>query len=374
MAIDWSAKREEFPALNGRTFLNTATYGQLPRRATAAVETHFRRRDEEACADFITWFDDLDFLRAAVARLINADAEDIAFIPNASIGLALVIHGIDWQTGDEILTLEHEYPNHLYVAQSIQGVRSVECRWSDFEQHVTTHTKLVLLSTVNYSTGLRPNMQPMIGRLRERGILVFLDGTQSVGALEFDCRAIQPDFLAVDAYKWMIAPNGAGFLYVHPQTRKWLHPAVVGWRSDCDWKNVDSLHHGAPRFVNGGEKYEGGMLDFPSLYAMQASLGLIEEIGKDAIEARVLEIADLIKQELHRLGAECDSVSGDYLPSQIVAVRFPEVDASLVAKKLARRNIMVAARKGYLRVSPHFYNNEQDVLALSEALREVLPG
>lgn len=368
----WRAIRREFHGLNGRTFLNTATFGQLPQCAIEAVSAHFRRRDEKACTDFVDWFEDLDALRTSLARWMNAAADEIAFVTNASSALALVMSGIDWQAGDEILTLEDEFPNQLYAAQSINQVRGVQCRWEQLEQHVTPRTRIVLLSTVNYSSGLRPHLEPTLKRLRERDVPVYLDATHSIGALAFDCRATEPDFLAVDAYKWMISPNGAGFLYVRSDARKWLRPNAIGWRSDCDWRNVDSLHHGAPRFVDAAEKYEGGMLPFPSLYAMQASLQLMEKIGKEAIEARVLELADLLKQELHRLGAECDPVSGDYLPSQIVSVRFASREASLIARKLAERNIIVAARKGYLRISPHFYNNEDDVSVLIGALCEIL--
>ncbi len=372
--IDWRAVRGDFPALEGRTFLNTATYGQLPRCATAAALAHFQRRDERACADFLNWFDDAERLRGSLARLINASADDIAFFINACSALGLVLNGIDWQPGDEILTLEHEFPNQLYAAQSLKGVRGIECQWNELDRNISPRSRLALLSTVDYVTGLRPNLGPTIARLRERGVLVFVDGTQSVGALRFDCQMIQPDFVAVDGYKWMMSPNGAGFLYVHPDARKWLRPNVTGWRSDCEWRNVDSLHHGAPRLSDRAERYEGGMLAFPSLYAMQASLELIERLGMAAIENRVLELAALAQQELHRLGAECDSPPGDYLPSQIVAVRFPNTDAGALVKQLAERNILVAARRGYLRISPHFYNNEEDIVKLIAALRATLSG
>jgi cysteine desulfurase / selenocysteine lyase len=371
-AHDWAAVRREFPALCRYTFLNTATYGQLPQRAVEAAVGHFHRRDEKACTDFISWFEDLDLLRASIARLINASAQDIAFFPTASSALALIMSGIDWQPGDEILTLEDEYPNQLYVAQSLEKVRAVECQWSELDRHVGPRTRLVLLSTVNYVTGVRPAVEAMIPRLRDAGVLVYLDGTQSLGALRFDCGAIQPDFLAVDAYKWMLSPNGAGFLYVRPDVRAWLRPNVVGWRSDRDWKNVDCLRHGEPRFSDTAEKYEGGMLPFTVLYAMQASLCLIEELGIDTIEARVLELASLLRQEFHRIGAEFDVSSGECLPSQIVAACFPGADASLLAKELAARNIIVSARRGYLRVSPNFYNSEEDIAVLISALHELL--
>ncbi|MBV9406134.1 MAG: aminotransferase class V-fold PLP-dependent enzyme, partial [Acidobacteriaceae bacterium] len=121
--IHWNSVRSEFPSLENRTFLNTATYGQMPRRATEAALAHFRQRDQNACADFLSWFDDLDRLRVSVAHWIGADTNDIAFVTNASNALAVVMDGIDWQPGDEIVTLEHEFPNQLYAAQSLSGVR-----------------------------------------------------------------------------------------------------------------------------------------------------------------------------------------------------------------------------------------------------------
>lgn len=371
MKPDWEAIRAEFPALAGRTYLNTATYGQLPRAAVERAVQHFHRRDAQACADFLEWFDDLDPLRAVIGRLIHATAADIAFIPNASSALALAMSGFDWQAGDEILTLEDEFPNQLYAAQVESGVRGVECRWDELDRYITARTRLVLLSTVNYVTGFRPDLTNKVAQLRERGILVYVDGTQSIGALPFDCQKIRPHFLAVDAYKWMISPNGAGFVYVDPEVRKWLRPQLIGWRSDSEWRSVDCLHHGAPRFGDSAEKYEGGMLPFPSLYAMQAAVELLERIGLVAIEQQVQHLAGILRNELANLGGEFYS-SKDGLPSQIVAAHFPGRDPSALAKALKRDNILVSARKGYLRVSPHFYNNETDVEMFLRALHNTL--
>jgi len=382
--MDWKAVRSEFAALTGRTYLNTATYGQLPRRAVEAVTRHLSRRDERACQDFLSWFDDMAELRASLAKMLHVQAEDIAFTTTASQALALVMSAFDWQAGDEILTLEHEFPNQIYAAQSEHlfeprttgtnrpvrsHVRGVECKWEELESHVTDRTRLVLLSTVNYVTGLRPNLANVVAALRRRGVFVYLDGTQSIGALDFDCGAIQPDVLAVDAYKWMISPNGAGFFYVHPDVRRWLRPNVIGWRSHWNWRNVDNLHHGAPEFSSAAEKYEGGMLVFPSLYGMRASVELLEGLGLKAIETRVLHLSALLRKKLAELGAELYTHSGDCLPSQIVLARLPGTDASLLARELAARNISVSARKGYLRISAHFYNDESDIESLAQALR-----
>src|SRR5262249_40175653 len=106
MSVDWNTVRCEFPALRNWAFLNTATFGQLPRRATAAVARHFAHRDEQACWDFLEWFDDMDRLRAKAGRLIHCESEDIAFVPNAATALGILLGGLDWRAGDKILTLE----------------------------------------------------------------------------------------------------------------------------------------------------------------------------------------------------------------------------------------------------------------------------
>ncbi len=370
--ISWPEIRSQFPALADRTFLNSATYGQLPLASKLAVTAHLDRRDRHACTDFLSWFDDLEQLRAAIGRLIHSSADDIAFITSASQGLATVLAGIDWRRGDEIVTLEHEFPNHLYASMGFGEIHGAACRWDRLEETVTDRTRLVMLSTVNYVTGLRPDLDSLIPRLRARGIPIYLDGTQSLGALQFDCRRTQPDFLSVDAYKWMISPNGAGFLYVHPEARQWLRPNVIGWRSDYDWRSVDNLHHGAARFSDKAERYEGGMLNFPSLYGMQASIQLIENLGPAVIEKRVLSLAALIRTRLAELGAEPYEEQAACLPSQIVLVRFPGRDASELAKQLIARDVIVSARKGGLRVSAHFYNNESDVDRLGAELSTLL--
>ena len=114
MPVDWDAVRAEFPALRPWTFLNTATFGQTPARSKAAVDAHFARRDEFACHDFLDWFDDMDELRRRLARLLSCDARSIAFVPNASAALSLLLGRLEWKTGDQIVTLADEFPNHYY--------------------------------------------------------------------------------------------------------------------------------------------------------------------------------------------------------------------------------------------------------------------
>jgi selenocysteine lyase/cysteine desulfurase len=363
---DWRAIRAEFPALAQWTFLNSATFGQLPRRASEAVARHFAHRDALACADFLEWYDDADRLRESIARLIHTSAEDIAFVPSAAAALGMLCAGLPWKPGDRIVTLVNEFPNQLYLAAR-RGIEFVEVEYPDLWDAVDEHTRLVAVSEVNYASGFRVPIAELSTRLRERGVLLYVDGTQSVGALEFNCSVAKPDMLAVHGYKWMLSPTGAGFMYVAPELRERLDPMVIGWRSHENWRNVDNLHHGSPVFKESAEKYEGGGLQFPLLYAMEESVNMMLEIGPDVIERRVLELACALRSILRAMGAEVDDTG-----SQIVAARFSGRDVSKLARALREKKVLVSARHGYLRVSPHIYNDESDLQRLRSELSQLL--
>jgi len=367
--VNWDAVRAEFPALESWTYLNTATYGQIPRRGADAISRHFAHRDELACSDFLAWYDESDRIRESIARLIHASADDIAYIANSSAAMGLIAGGIDWKRGDKVVTLADEFPNCLYLPALVEryGVEFREVPWERFYDSIDARTRLVVMSEVNYASGLRPPVGEVARFLHERGVLLYVDGTQSVGALQFDVRQSQPDMLAVHGYKWMCSPTGVGFMYVAPRLRAKLPPSVAGWRSHRDWRNVDNLHHGMPVLKDAAEKYEGGGLQFGLLNALGAVVDWMLELGPAAIEQRVLNLARCGREKLRRLGAECTNDNG-----QIVAAKFPHADPSHLAKELKSRGVMVAARHGFFRVAPHFYNSESDLDRLETELRTLL--
>ena len=359
--MDWQTVRAQFPALSHWTYLNTATFGQLPLAATNAVARHWAHRDENACGDFLSWFDDADRLRLSLARLIHATRDDIAFTPSAAHALSLVLSGLDLDPADNIVTLQGDFPNQLYMPQ----LREV--RWERFFDSIDERTRLVAFSEVNYATGFRPPLEEICRFMAKRDAILFVDGTQSLGALRFDIQKTPVDVYAVHGYKWMVSPNGAGFFYISPAMRARLRPNVIGWRSHHDWRNVDNLHHGSPEFSSTAEKYEGGGLPSALLYAMQASVEMLSSIGMDVVEERVLQLAALVRDQLRELGASVEESN-----SQIVAARFTGGDVSAMARALKEKRVLVAARHGYLRVSPHFYNNEEDVEVLVREIRKLV--
>lgn len=358
---DWQKIRSEFPALENRAYLNTATFGQLPRRATEAVARHWARRDELACTDFLSWYDDADRLRASIGKLVGANPSDVAFVPNAAAALGMTLAALDLKADDNIVTLQDEFPNYLYM----QHMREVP--WERFYDSIDKNTRLVAISEVNYSTGFRPPLDEISKFTRERGILLFVDGTQSLGALTIDLKNLPIDIYAVHGYKWMISPPGSAFMIVAEHLRRVLRPIVVGWRSHKTWRDVDNLHHGTPEFMDSAEKYEGGGLPFALLYAMEQSVELMLETGPDLIEQRVMQLAKSTRDRLRGMGAEAAETG-----SQIVAAKFPGRDPSHIARELKKKNVNVAARHGFLRVSSHFYNNDNDLERLCEAIKPLI--
>jgi selenocysteine lyase/cysteine desulfurase len=164
-----------------------------------------------------------------------------------------------------------------------------------------------------------------------------------------------------------LCPNGCGFLYVRPDVREWLPANVIGWRSHYDWRTVENLHHGRPQPSSRAEKYEGGMLAMPLIYALDASVNLHLELGPEAIEDRVMDLARQLRGILLAAGATVP----DY-GSHIVTACFAGVDAGALHRRLEARNVNVSARHGALRVSAHFYNDETDLARFRDALSDEL--
>lgn len=378
---DWAAVRSQFPVLRDWVYLNSATFGPVPRCALDAAERHARSRDERACLDFLEWFDDADRVRALAAAMLGASAADIAFVPSTATALGWLVQGIDWKPDDRVVALEEEFPNNTYSGHALagRGVEFVEVpapggefSLDRFLAAIDGRTRLVLMSTVNYSTGLRPPVAEIGRFLRSRGVLFYVDATQSLGALRLNAREIQADMVAAHGYKWLLCPAGIGFAYLRPELREWLPPSIYSWRSDRNWRRVDALHHGPPELPSEAQKYEGGLQNFSGIYAMGAVLEMMLDLGLDVIENRVQQLAGLARDVLRRAGA---TLPGDRLPhydSPLVSGRFSGGDVGRLAARLIDRRVAVAARHGFLRVSPHFFNNEEDIARLEEELARAI--
>ena len=374
---DWVALRALFPVLQSWAHLNSAAFGPIPSTGVQAITDHFRARDESAALDFPAWFDRLDRIRSKIARLIGARDDDIAFCPSAGAGLAWFLQGIHWRAGDEVIGFQHEFPNNQYAPSLLQG-KGVRFRAlptpagpldpDQILDAIGPRARLVLLSSVNYSNGLRAPLGALGPELRRRGVLLCVDATQTVGALSLDLGSTPVDFLVAHGYKWLMAPAGAGFAYVPAATRAWLPPSIVSWRSHRDWRDFESLHHGRPVLPEEASVYEGGVQAFAPLFALEASLDLILDCGQESIERRVLGLARQCRDILTAHGGILSSGADGNGGSQIVTAAFRQRDSASLRRRLEDARVVVSVRQGNLRVSPHFFNNAADLDRLDGAL------
>lgn len=382
MTTDWNAVRTHFPALGEWTYLNTATYGLVPSVAVEAITEHFEQRNRTASLDFLSWFDRADRIRAKIARWFGGAPEDVAFIPSAGVGLSWLLHGRSWKPGDRILTLENEFPNNIY-APALLGRLGVEVDrvpgGGGFDparllDSFTDDTRMVLISALDYASGLRAPLADIGREARRRGALFVVDGTQGAGAIPLDVDELAIDAFLCHAYKWMCSPSGVGFLYVSPDARKEVAPTAVSWRSHRDWREVDNLHHGSPDVPDEAAKLEGGILNFAGLFAMEAVLDLFFSIGRDELFGRVDWITAETQQTLRDAGGVPSCDESQHFDSPVVTAAFEGLDVSEMAGALRQGGVAVSARHGKLRVSPHFYNDENDLAALKEGIAEYRLG
>lgn len=361
--------RSEFPVTERYAYLNHAAVAPMPRRATermrAMAEDVSRTGDQH-------WADrneEIERVRGLGARILGArSSREVAFCENTSTGLSYVAEGfVDWQPGDNVIGACLDFPSNVYPWMRLadQGVEYRQIperdgRIDDDEllSRIDGRTRVLALSWVQYASGYRCDLA-RIGRFcRERDILLVVDVIQGLGALKLDVENDFVDAAVGSAHKWLLGPEGIGLLYVSDRIVERVRPTRSGWRSMRDqlgWTDfkVD--------FNEGAKRFESGTLNAYGITALGASLEILLEAGMDEVERRVLSLAERAAAGLARLGWQVISSRVEKETSGIVTAVHPDHDTDELVRKLAERGVIVAGRAGRFRVSPHFYNTEEEV-------------
>ncbi|HEV3121497.1 MAG TPA: aminotransferase class V-fold PLP-dependent enzyme, partial [Isosphaeraceae bacterium] len=226
-------------------------------------------------------------------------------------------------------------------------------------------TRLLTISHVEFASGFRNDLDALLELCHSRGISLFVDAIQGLGPLTIDVKSTPIDFLAADGHKWLLGPEGAGLFFVRREWLERLRPILVGWHSVVTPYNSPRLDY---HLMPSAQRWEGGSYNMAGLQALGESLALLTEIGAKEVSERILNRAEAVRDAAARSGW---GVSGSSLPadrSGIVALECPGVDPSATARALRARGVAVASRRGKLRVSPHVYNNADDIAQLAEGL------
>lgn len=356
--------------------MNHAGLSPLPRRVAAEIRAFADEAELGASGVYATWTARVDAVRTAIGRLIGGAAADVAFVQNTAAGLSMVAAGLRWRPGDNVIVLADEYPSNVYPWMGLARL-GVEARLiprphlrfgvDEVAAGVDDRTRAVAVSAVDWQSGFRADLAALGEFCRGRDILLVVDGIQAVGAMRVDVDACGIDCLAVGGHKWMLAPEGCGFLYLNRRARERVQPVLLGWKSVADADTYLPYHFDlrddAARFEPGTQMHLG-------IRALGAAVDLLLEIGPAAIEARVLGITDRLAAELAALGARVLSPRGAGEGSGILTIALG--DAAALHARLTAAGIVTRQRMGGVRLAPHFYADDGDierVLAVARAHR-----
>ncbi|MEO1616510.1 MAG: aminotransferase class V-fold PLP-dependent enzyme [Planctomycetota bacterium] len=377
----WQWWRNQMPVTEKWVYLDHAAVGPLTQPAATAIA----RYADEACREGDTvwpdWNRRLESLRDSAASLVGAERDEVFLIPNTSTGINVVAEGFPWKPGDNVVVPEGEFPSNLFPWQN-QGSKGVEIRQvsrrghaisvEDLIENTDENTRVIAVSWVGYASGFRVDLESLIERAHDRGILVFVDAIQGMGVFDLNVADLDVDFLAADGHKWMLGPEGMGFGVIRSRHLDSLRCTNVGWMSVRDTFNYSQpelqLRPSAARF-------EPGSPNMVSSAALAASLSLFlsvrEHHGPTAIENRILDLVESLRERLEANSLPSEIPADRSNRSGIVTLQVPGQDPAQVRSHLLDRQIVTSCRGGGIRVALHAYNNEKDLDRLIEALREL---
>ncbi len=371
---------DEFPLDPGLIYLNHAAVAPWPRRTAEAVRRFAAENMQQGARRYPRWMETEAQLREQLRELLNApSSDDIALLKNTSEALSVVAYGLPWQPGDNVVTSDQEFPSNRIVWESLRDV-GVETRRVDLshgtspEQALATamdeRTRLLAISSVQYASGLRLDLEQLGMLCRARGVLFCVDAIQSLGALPLDVQRCGADVVAADGHKWLLGPEGCAVFYIKPQLRDRLRLTQYGWHmveKHLDFDRPDWQVAASAR------RFECGSPNMLGIHALSASLTLLAEVGMDEVETRLLANSAYLMESLGALpGIEILTPQQAGRHAGIVTFRHPHIDAAELHRRLSAHDVICAQRGGGVRFSPHFYTPRQQLGKAVAAVQEAV--
>jgi len=361
--------QSEFVLDESIVYMNHAAVSPWPQRTADAVTRFSCENISLGATNYLVWLEKEAELRQQLKRLINAPSvDDISLLKNTSEALSVVAEGIDWQSGDNVVSSDEEFPSNRlpWLAQENKGVAFLEICLSIADSPEAAlidacddKTRVLTISSVQYGSGKCLDLMVLGEFCYENNILFCVDAIQSLGALPFDCQAIKADFVMADAHKWMLGPEGIALFYCKDEVRDSLSLHQFGWHMVEDVGNYDSRD---AKYADTGRRFECGSPNMLGIHALSASLSLIDQIGIENISANIINnISYLI--ELLRDIPGLTFVSPTTKPhyAGIVTFTIEGINMPELYSKLMKNRLICANRAGGIRFSPHFYTSRNTI-------------
>jgi selenocysteine lyase/cysteine desulfurase len=317
---------------------------------------------------------ELDQEKSSFAKLVNATEDEIALVENTSMGLNIVANMLDYPSGSNIVTTDLEYPSVVYPWKKKKlgvTIRYVENKagkilLEDLEKAVDDKTVAVAISHVEYMNGFRFDLKAVSEIAHEHGAYLIVDAIQSLGALPVNVKRDNVDFLTAGCYKWMLSPYGIGYLYVRKELIEKFEPPFIGWASVKPevFETIDTWEIRHLKLSETATRFEIGTPSRVSAIGAATALRLLLDAGIENIEKRILKLTDHLIEKLTQKGIKFQTPLESECRSGIV--NFLIDNPQERTDRLAKKNIIVSARSHGIRVSPHFYNTEEEIDNLVE--------
>ena len=379
LAADENLRQREFPICARKIYCAHAADSPLPRRVAEGMRESIERATVDA-RNYDGELERIEETRTLVARLLGCDRDEIAFTGPTASGLNTVANGLDWKPGDEVVCYLDDYPANVYpwLALERHGVKPVlletarigEITPEVVERALTKRTKLVALASANYISGYRIDLEAIGALCAERGVLFSVDAIQTMGVFPVPLQNV--DFASAGAQKWMLGPSGAGILFVKKSRHDLLRPATIG-----GWNVVSPnfISQREVKFETGGRKFEPGAYTHTVLAGLRAAVELLLEAGPTEISNQIRSLTQSLRDQITPDGFEFLSPIEEKNRCGILTFRHPQIAGERFADALTKNDIVVSLRydranRGWLRVSPHFYNTAAEMAKIAELLRE----
>ncbi|MFH1438344.1 MAG: aminotransferase class V-fold PLP-dependent enzyme [Pseudomonadota bacterium] len=374
MDID-KIRKDQFPVTQNLVYLNHAGVSPLPARSAQKGRAHLQELLSVGAYDPHGMLAMLEMGKERFARLVGASSDKIAFVKATSEGLSYAAGGLAWKEGDNLLTNSRQFPSNLYPWMALEK-RGVDVRMVEPEagrvnpdklfEAADSRTRLLTISSVEFVTGFRHDLE-RIGRFcRERDILFVVDAIQSLGLVPLNVMECNIDVLAAGGHKWLLGSEGIGGLYVSAHAMDRLEPIEFGWycvRNCFDFETLDFTLDATAR------RYEPSIPSILLAGILSESIALLLEHGVDRVYERVAGLVDYLAGKMDP-SWQVLTPMGEAERSGIFTFVVPGIDGAALHRKLHEKKIVVSPRGGGIRVSPHFYNNVADIDVLMEGVKE----
>lgn len=370
--------RKEFPILQRKTYLNSCSLGALSTRSMAGMARFQELWNEYgASAWYKMWVGEIAEVRNKFATLIGAHPHEVAIAPNVSAALSEIATGLDLGDRNRIVMADLDFPTLAYqwMAKQRLGVETVFVESPDritlptetLIAAIDDRTGLVATSRVFYLSGYIQDIARLTKHAHKQGALVLIDDYQGTGQIPIDVHALDVDFLVTGTLKWLMGGPGLAFIYVREDLIPKVRPSVTGWWGSRD---MFEFRTGVFEYRDDAQRLEAGTPAMAPIFAANASLDIVLEIGVDRIRERTRWLANDLIRRVQERGWKLLSPADGAVRSSIVMLGMERPEE--LVSKLAERGIIVDSRPGRLRISPQFYNTVEENELVMAALDELL--